>query len=218
MPPQADVHRPVRLERRLDHAARARPRAAHARVKIAIARTRHRHVHGEDQLGHAQGHGPLQRVLHEGPIFQYVELEPDRPAVPAAHDLLHRTDADGGQDVGNIRLMGGPRHLHLATPRRHAAQADGRQRHRHGGFLAKQFRLQAQRRDIAQDTLAQGDARQILDIVPQGLFGEGPAVDIVEQKARQTTPRGLAEVRGRGDDHGSSFKWRSASSLSTRSA
>ncbi|MNE02515.1 hypothetical protein D3C80_949940 [compost metagenome] len=217
MTAQAHIHRPVRLERRLHQAPRARPRPAHARMGIAIARTGHRHVHGEDQPGHPQRHGPLQSVLHEGAVLQHIELKPDGSAA-AVHDLLHRTDADGGQDVGNVGRMGRARHLHLAAPRRHAAQTNGGQRHRQGGLLAEQLGLEAQARHVAQHPLAQGDVRQISHIVAQGLLGEGPAVDVVEQEARQTTPGGLAEVSGRGDDHDGSFNWRSASSLSTRSA
>ncbi|MNI11490.1 hypothetical protein D3C73_646370 [compost metagenome] len=217
MSQQADVKRPVRMKGGLDHATRARPWAAHARMGIAIARPGHRHIDGEDQLGHAQSHGPLQRIAHEGSVLQHIELEPYRPAATVDH-FLHRADADSGQDVGHAGGAGGASHLHLAPSRRHAAQADGRQRHRHGHLLAEQLGRQAQARDVAQDALTQRHARQIIDIVAQRLLGEGAAIDIVEQEARQTTARRLAKVGGRGDDHDRSFSRRSSSNLNVRSA
>ena len=91
---QAAVQGPAWMGHGLQHAAQRRIGAAHAGMGVTVASTGHGHVDGEHQGGDAGGLGPLQGVLHKAAVFQYIQLEPHRPADGGCH-FFNRAHRDG---------------------------------------------------------------------------------------------------------------------------
>ena len=137
---------------------------------------------------------PGRAIAHEAAVADHVELEPERR----------------GRCRARLRRAGRPRRstgrrecppsraarAAWTSPRRAfmPGQPDRRQRHRHRQLLAEQFGRQIERRNVAQDALAQRDRREIVDVPPQRHLGIGAAVDIFEQETRQAPARQLAVI------------------------
>ena len=213
---QAHVHGPGRVRDRLPVAAHGGIRAAHARMRIAVARAGHGHVHGEDQGGAAGRLGTLQRVLHEAPVLEHIELEP-HGALDLGRHLFDGADRDRGHGERNAMGVGRARGLHFAAAAVHARQAHGRQRHGDGQLLAEQLDAGVQPAHVLEHALAQRHGGQVFHIAAQRLLGIGAAVDVVEQERRQALLRRCTVVGGGGDDHDgclmsfvSGLKWAAA--------
>jgi hypothetical protein len=153
----------VRVGGGLQVAAHGGVGAAHAGVRIAVACAGHGHVHGEHQGRDAGSLRALQRVLHEAPVLEHIELEP-HGALDLGRDFLDGADRDAGHGEGNALLVG--RLAACTSPRRAnmPSQAHGRQRHRQRELFAEQLDAGVQLAHVLEHALAQGHIGQVADI------------------------------------------------------
>jgi hypothetical protein len=87
-----------------------------------------------------------------------------------------------------------PRCLHLPPPAEHACDSDWSKRYWHRPSPAKPRCAEVKRRNVLQHPLAYQDLLQVRFIVAHRLLTESAAVGIIEQKTRQTPPRGFAKI------------------------
>jgi len=196
---QPDIPAPGRLAHRLQHAAQRSIGPGHARMRIAVASARHRHIDRKHHRARAGRFGARDQVLHERAVANDVELEPER--IGRCRDVFDRADRHGRQAGRDARRPRCPCRLQLAATRIHAADAHWPQRHRQGDLATEQRRFQVDRRHVLEHALTQRDPGQIADVATQRFLGIGAAIGIIEQEARQATPRGLTKVGGGRNNH-----------------
>src|SRR5690606_16032134 len=96
------------------------------------------------------------------------------------------------------------RGLDLAAPSEHARDADRSEAERLRPSMPEKLLRSVDARDVAQDALAQLDAREILDVAPQRMLGVGASGEILAEERRESAHRLLLYVGGRAQLHGSS--------------
>ena len=153
-------------------------------------------VHRQDQCFTARGLGPLKHGPHHAPVPQHVELEP-AGAPGGSAQFLWGTGAQGGKGKGNAHTTGRPQGLDLTPPRHITHHAHGSQDHGEGRGFAQQGRAGIHPGNIPQHPLPEQHLLEGRRIGRQGLLRVGATIDVVEEKARQASPRQLAVVRDR---------------------
>ncbi|MNL23450.1 hypothetical protein D3C87_1448400 [compost metagenome] len=146
---------------------------------VPVAGAGRGHIHGKHQVLHPGGPGTLQRVSHEAPVFQHIQLKPEG-LLALTRDFLDRTHRYRRQAQRNAFVLRGFCGLHFTPTGEHARQADRRQNDRHCQRLVEEGGFKAQGFDVFQNALTQADVGQVGAVGPQRMLRISAAIDVVE--------------------------------------